>query len=43
MTDSKIKKKAFAENILKQINDITAKTNLIDFSSETDYFTALSR
>ena len=43
MTDSKIKKKAFAEKILKQINDITAKINLIDFSSETEYFTALSR
>jgi hypothetical protein len=41
MTDSKIKKRLFAEKILKQINDITQKTDLIDFSSETDYFTAL--
>ena len=41
MTDSKIKKKMFAEKILKQINDITQKINLVDFSSEIDYFTAL--
>ena len=41
MTDSKVKKKIFAERILKQINDITKKTDFIDFHSETDYFNAL--
>ena len=41
MTDSSVKKRVFAEKILKQINDITQKTGLIDFSSEIDYFTAL--
>ena len=41
MTDSEIKKKMFAEKILKQINDITEKTDLIDFSSEINYFAAL--
>jgi hypothetical protein len=43
MTDSEVKKRMFAEKVLKQINDITQKTNLIDFSSEIDYFTALSK
>ena len=41
MTDSKTKKRAFAEKMLKQINDITKKTSLVDFSSEIDYFTAM--
>ena len=43
MTDSEIKKKLFVEKILKQINDITKKTDLIDFSSEIDYFAAISK
>ena len=43
MTDSEVKKRIFAEKILKQINSITERTNLIDFSSEIDYFTALSK
>ena len=41
MTDSKTKKRIFAEKILEQINNITAKTDSIDFSSEIDYFTTL--
>jgi len=41
MTDSKMKKRIFAEKILEQINNITAKTDSIDFSSEIDYFTTL--
>ena len=43
MTDSKIKTKMFAEKILKQIEGISKKTNLVDFSSEIDYFTSLLR
>jgi uncharacterized UPF0146 family protein len=41
MTDSKMKKKMFAEKMLKQINNTTQKTSLIDFSSETEYFNQL--
>ena len=41
MSDSKKKRKSFAEKTLKQINDITNKTDLIDFNSEIGYFTTM--
>jgi len=37
-TDSEIKKKSFAEHILKQISDIKVKVPTIDFSTEEDHF-----
>ena len=38
LTDSKQKKRAFAENVLGQISKIEMLDNQIDFSTEKDYF-----
>ena len=42
ITDSQLKKKAFAERILKQIKEIELKDQGIDFSMEKDYFTDIA-